>query len=316
MLVGLCLVTHPPTALVLLAGLAALFVARVRRPVLPQAVWLAGAIGAGAASSLAWPYYPVLALFTDQPREFHSLSGVFYANVLRQTWPIILATPVLLWRLRADRRDPLVLMAAALAAIYATGALTEAYGLGRTIAYLAVLVQIAVAAALLALELRMPAGRRWTVPAATLVVLGGLFMYSEQPLPRLVKYDPQPWREAAAILSPVRPGEVVLTNSLTGYYVPAVTGARVVAWRHPIYWIPDHDERRAAQNRFFTPISEQERRAILSRYEVLWILLNRRHTPLDGPQEAALLSLACVVDQRDSLILAVVQSPTCRPTAR
>jgi alpha-1,6-mannosyltransferase len=316
LLLGLCLVTHPPTAVVLLAGLAALFVARVRRPWLPQAAWLAGAIAAGAASCLAWPYYPVLALFTDQPREFHLWSGVFYANVLRRTWPIILATPVLLWRLRADRRDPLVLMAAVLAGIYAVGALTEAYGLGRTIAYLAILVQIAVAAALVALELRMPAGRRWLVPAATLVILGGLFVYSEQPLPRLLKYDPQPWREAAAILAPVRPGEVVLTNSLTGYYVPAVTGARVVAWRHPIYWIPDHEERRAAQKRFFGETSLPDRQETLERYGVRWILLNRAQAGLSAADETGLLSLGCVAGERDSLVLVDVdRRRRCDPAA-
>jgi hypothetical protein len=85
--------------------------------------------------------------------------------------------------------------------------------------------------------------------------------------------------------------------------VPALTGGRVVAWRHPVYWVPDQRDRRAAQDRFFTPIADAERGAILRRYQVQWILLNRRATELQGDQEAALLNLGCEVGRRDDLVL-------------
>jgi hypothetical protein len=118
-----------------------------------------------------------------------------------------------------------------------------------------------------------------------------------------VKYDPPLWPEVRAVLAPVRPGEVVLADSPTSYPVPALTGGRVVAWRHPVYWVPDQRERRAAQDRFFTPIAAPERRAILHRYQVQWILVNRQATELRGDEEAALLTLGCVVGQRDDLVL-------------
>jgi hypothetical protein len=129
---------------------------------------------------------------------------------------------------------------------------------------------------------------------------------AQQPLPRLVKYDLPPWRDAAAILTPVHPGEVVLTEPLTGYYVPAVSGAKVVAWLPPIYWVPDHEERRAAQKRFYSPVSDDERREILTRYQVHWVVLNRNGA-LQGHQQDRVLALGCAALQRDSLVLVDVQ---------
>jgi hypothetical protein len=303
LLVALCIVTHPPTALAFVAGLAALLLAKAGRGGLRPTLRVGGVIVAGVAAALAWPYFPLRDLFTAQPREFHVWSAVFYQEVLLKLWPVLLAAPVLAWRARRNLRDPLVLMAALFLGLYAAGAVTGAFGLGRTIAWFAVTLQIALAGALAALESRLPQERRWLVPAGTALVLVGLFAINRPPLPRLVKYDPPLWPEVRAVLAPVRSGEVVLADSPTSYPVPALTGARVVAWRHPVYWVPDQQARRAAQDRFFTPLSEQERREILQRYRVQWILLNRRATELRGDQEAALLALGCVVGQRQSLVL-------------
>ena len=308
LLVSFCIITHPPTALVLLVGLAALFLGRVHAHRGLHAVLLGTSVVVGVAVSLAWPYFPVLDLFTDQPPEFHAWSGVFYQAVVPRVWPVLLALPVLLWRLLADRRDPLVLLAIFLAALYAAGAFTGAYGLGRTIASIALVVQIALGAALAAWEVRLPRRWRWLVPALTLGVLIGLFAYDRPPLPRLIKYDPPEWREVRAILAPVQAGEVVLADSPTSYPVPGVTGGRVVAWRHPIYWVPDHAARRAAQERFFTAVSNADRRETLRRYDVRWLLLNSRQTRLDGEAGANLLALGCVVDQREWLVLIDVRA--------
>jgi hypothetical protein len=303
LLVAVCVVTHPPTALAFVAGLSVLLVAKAGRDLKRAAVRLGGAIVAGVAVALMWPYFPVRDLFTSQPLEFHAWSAVFYEDVFAKLWPVLLAVPVLVARAHRDPRDPLLLLAVLFLGLYAAGAATGAFGLGRTIAWFAVIAQIALAGGLAALELRLPRERRWLVPAGTLLVLAALFAVNRPPLPRLLKYDPPLWPEVRAVLTPVRPGDVVLADSPTSYPVPAVTGGRVVAWRHPVYWVPDQQERRAAQDRFFTPIPNQERREILRRYQVQWILLNRRTMELQGNQDGPLLALGCVVRQRDGLVL-------------
>jgi hypothetical protein len=138
----------------------------------------------------------------------------------------------------------------------------------------------------------------------------GLFAYDRPPLPRFLKHERPEWPEVAAILPPVSPGDVVLADSRTSYLVPVLTGGRVVAWRHPVYWVPDHAERRQAQDHFFTPATDPERRAVIARYHVRWILLNRREVQLLPEEEQRLLALGCVVAQRDALVL-VDLAATC-----
>ena len=316
LLVAVCLVTHPPTALVFVAGLPVLLVSQAGRDLIRPAVRLGAAILAGVAAALLWPYFPVRELFTSQPPEFHAWSAVFYQDVLPKLWPVALALPVLVVRGRRNLRDPLLLLAVLFLSLYAAGAATGAFGLGRTIAWFAIVVQIALAGHLAALELRLPRERRWLVPGGTLLVLAALFAVNRPPLPRLVKDDPPLWPKLRAVLTPVRSGEVVLADSPTSYPVPALTGGRVVAWRHPVYWVPDQRDRRAAQDRFFTPIADAERRAILRRYQVQWILLNRQATELRGDQEAALLGLGCVVGRRDDLVLIGVSGAERDPCQR
>lgn len=314
LLVALCMLTHPPTALVLFAGLAALFVARARR-FWATAGLLFGAVSAGVALALAWPYFPVLKLFADQPPEFHSWSGVFYQGVVGQIWPAILALPVLVWRLRDNRRDPLVLLVALLAVIYAIGGITGRYGLGRTIAYIVVFIQIALAFAAVQWESQLPTGRSWLVPAGSVVSALALFAHNKPPLPRIIRVDRQVWPEAKAILGPVRPGDVVLADSRTSYLVPALSGGRVVAWRHPVYWIPDHAERRKAQDQFFGTATDQERRAVIARYHVQWILLDRREVLLGPEEERRLLGLGCVVADGGALVLIEVADRCAAPAS-
>ncbi len=316
-LVGLCVITHPPTALVLFAGLAALFLARVKDRFLTNGVLLLGATVAGVAAAVTWPYFPVLDLLLAQPPEFHSWSRVFYQGVPAQVWPAILALPVLLWRLRESRRDPLVLFVLFLAVIYALGGITGKYGLGRVIAYMVLLIQVALGIAIAQWESRVSRRRAWLVPAGTLLVTVGLFAYNRPPLPHILRYDRPVWREVGNVLAPVHPGEVVLADSRTSYMVPALSGGRVVAWRHPIYWVPDHAERRQAQERFFAGATDADRRAVIARYHVRWILLDRREVPLSPAEEGRLLALGCVVTDRQSLVLVDLSSscPISRPPA-
>lgn len=315
LLVAVCMLSHPPTALVLFAALAVLLVARA-----PQRFWinaglLVGALVAGIALAFVWPYFPVLKLFADQPPEFHSWSGVFYQGVLGQIWPGVIALPALFWRLRTDRRDPLVLLVGVLAVIYAIGGITGRYGLGRTIAYIVVFIQIALAIAMVAWESHLPKRRAWLVPAGCLVASLALFAYDKPPLPRIIRIDRQVWPEAKAILAPVHPGDVVLADSRTSYLVPALSGGRVVAWRHPVYWVPDHAERRKAEDQFFAGATDDERRAVITRYQVRWILLDRREVPLNPEEERRLLSLGCVVADRGALVLIEVADRCSRPTS-
>ncbi len=312
LLAAFCVITHPPTALALFPGLAALFLARANERFFTNGALLLIALVAGVAAALIWPYFPVLNLLVAQPPEFHSWSSVFYQEVPGRVWPAIVALPVLMWRLRENRRDPLVLLAGFLTVIYALGAITGRYGLGRVIAFIVLSIQLALAAAVAAWESRLPARRAWLVPACSVAMMLALFAYARPQLPRILRYDRPLWPDAGEILAPVHPGDVVLADSRTSYMVPALSGGRVVAWRHPIYWVPDHAARRQAQDRFFGATADDERRAVLTRYGVRWVLLNREEVGLNPEEESRLLALGCVVAERESLVLLEVAA-VCAP---
>ena len=302
-LLALCVITHPPTAVVLVAGLVALFLARVNNRFLINGGLLVGAVVAGVAAAMAWPYFPVLQLLVDQPAEFHRWSIVFYRGVLARAWPAMLALPVLVWRLRESRRDPLVIFVAVLGVIYALGGITERHGLGRVIAYIVVLGQVALGAAVAAWEPRLPAQRRWLAAWGTGAAILALLAYTRPQHPSIRRYQRPLWYHVGSMLAPVRPGEVVLTDSRTSYLVPALTGGRVLAWRHPIYWVPDHSQRRETQDRFFASATDSERRAVIARYRVSWVLLNRSEAELSPAAEDGLLATGCIVAERGALVL-------------
>jgi hypothetical protein len=313
LLLALCLLTHPPTAVVLVAGLAALFLARVKKRPLINSALLASAVVAAVAVALAWPYFPMPQLLLAQPAEFHQWSQVLYQGVPGQVWPVILSLPVLLWRLQRSRRDPLVLLVAALSVVYIIGGITGKYGLGRVIAYIAVFIQVAVGAAMATWESRLSWQRAWLVPAGSVVALLGLLAYTRPPHPSVLRYERPLWYDMAEILTPVRPSEVVLADSRTSYMVPVLTGGRVVAWRHPVYWVPDLAQRRDAQERFFAVTTNEERHALIARYHVQWVLLNRREVHFTPEEDAQLLSLGCIVAERGSLTLLDVRA-SCLPS--
>jgi len=205
-----------------------------------------------------------------------------------------------------------VLYALLLALIYALGWVTGKYGLGRAIAWIVILTQIALGAAMAEWEARRGSRRSWLPAACALAALLALFLYDRPPLPRLRRYRPPLWHEVQRVLAPVRPGEVVLADSKTSYMVPVLTGGHVVAWRHPVYWVPDVAERREAQDRFFTTVTDAERRAVIGRYRVRWILLNRQEVTLGAAEQQRLVGLGCVVADRGPLVLVDMQS-SCGP---
>jgi hypothetical protein len=233
---------------------------------------------------------------------------VYYQNVLSKIWPTLLSLPVLIWPLREDRSDAQELVDLLLGLVYALGWFTGKYGLGRAIACIVILTQIALGAAMAAWEARLGSPRSWLPPACALAALLALLVYDKPPLPRISRYRPALWHEAQRVLAPVRSGDVVLADSKTSYMVPVLTGGHVVAWRHPVYWVPDLAERRDAQDRFFTAVTDADRRTIIERYQVRWLLLNRQEVTLGAAEEQRLARLGCVVADRGPLVLVDLQS--------
>ena len=102
------------------------------------------------------------------------------------------------------------------------------------------------------------------------------------------------------LLSPVGEDDVVLSDLQTSWLVPGING-KIVAALHYELFVPQQRQRQRDLETFFATDSEAERRKILQRYNVRWIILN--HQILDERTYVALLRPAARVAQVDDLVL-------------
>jgi len=241
LLVAFLLLTHPLTALVHGILVAALLWHRHGRirAWLPLAACIAG----GSVLASMWPWYPFLGLFRTDTAEFHQVSRDLYEHVLRRTWPLVLTLPWLVLRLRANRRDALAWATAGFLAVYAAGAISGRWGLGRTVASAALCVQVAVGVALARargrsriLAMAATAGfLTWSIAESTLSI-----RTFTRRTDRVAPYE--------TIAARIGPDDVVLAPLHHAWRLPALTG-KVVAVENPVYWVDDIAARRDAVRR-------------------------------------------------------------------
>ena len=95
------------------------------------------------------------------------------------------------------------------------------------------------------------------------------------------------------LLAPIGPRDVVLSDDVTSWQIPATRG-RVVAALHFELFVPDQVRRMAGLKSFFASASEGERDTIIRRYGVAWIVLNRKR--LGTAEFESLLRKSAVVN--------------------
>jgi len=72
------------------------------------------------------------------------------------------------------------------------------------------------------------------------------------------------------------PNAVILTDGLTGFAIPGLTGRKIVYPIHGSMFMTDNSEREIAINTFFdTNSTEQDRTEIINRYNIFYVLINK-----------------------------------------
>jgi hypothetical protein len=288
-------VTHPLTGVVLVTGLAAVFVARAPRT--PRAFLVEAGIWAGAAAlafsvATRWPYFPLLGLATDgNSAEYDRVAGILYHGFFMRTWPaLLIGVPAFglaavrsfrpsAWTTGERGRDVVVWLVVFFAALYVGGLVTGHLALGRVVSWLVLSLQIC--AALLIADALGSAGEHTTktwhaiaAASAVTLVLVAIVVRSESH-GGFVRTQSGTSRLAGNILRNIVGGDdVVLSDLQTSFMLPTVTG-KIVASMHTLFWVPDHDARRHELDVFFRPgTSDDERRAILRRRDARFILID------------------------------------------
>jgi len=273
------LLTHPITALAVFVGLVALALGPSRAGV--DRALLVAVIPVSLLLASVWPYFPFLELILHEGAVYHGSNRVMYAQVLEQTLPGVIGLVALLWRVRLTWRDPLVLMFGGLGAIWAYGGLSGQWSYGRVIAYMMVVVQLALADEVARIESGERFGGskrllRWfgygIVGASVLLAVLNLGEGLKRSIP-----GQQNWYSPYAFLSQhTEQYDVILSDILTSWPVPTF-GGKIVATVHPLAFVRDHDARLRAVDMFpKNETSASERVEILRRYGVRFVLVNQR----------------------------------------
>jgi alpha-1,6-mannosyltransferase len=306
--------SHPFTGAAL--GVSGLAVVASRLGTMPprRVAELAGGSAVVAAAVLAWPLYPALGLLGSSA-QYDGIHASLYRQIGPRTVLAVVAIPVLAVRFRDNHRDPLTLMAGGAAFIFILGNLTQRYSLGRILPLGMLALHVALGAWLAD---RAPvlwrqgtsAQRLVSALAAGAVLTAGVFgcragLARAVPsflLPSSVAHDPRLEADDAGLSFLGRetsPDDVALVATLEAARVSPALGAKVVAPGYIAPFIEDIGRRNDDVARFFMSPSAGERRAIIDRYGVSFVLFDLRFGPPDG-------AIGTVVHRDDRYVLVAV----------
>ena len=276
--VAVVLLTHPLTAPLLLAGCVAgaLLADAPRRR---RVILLASAAG-GCVLACLWPFWPVLDLALGESAAFDASNRELYGARLASVLPaLLLGAAAFAFRLRRARRDVLAGTTALLVLGYGAGYLLERYAFGRLLPSAVLGLHLAVAGELARIEERVgrPTRRVLLSAAVALVLAAFAFGPHVRPFLRHVRNEPFDGRVELAFLEEhVGARDVLLADLPTAWLAQGFAGV-AVAVTSPLAWVDDRDARRRDVNRFFAEAtSPTDRRAILERYGVAYVLTDAK----------------------------------------
>ena len=267
----------------------------------------------GSAVLLAclWPWYSVPALLLDGGSAFDASNRAVYEDAVLRVGPALVGVPLLVARLRFDRRDLLALTSGLLTAVVVVGYVTGRYALGRELPFVVLTLHVALAArasdceerlSRAATPARMAAAGSAALALAT--CLGGSATRSN-PMAREQRRCPR-GRPAAvprerALLARLPEHAVVRAAPRTGWGVPA-TGRRIVAPLHPQAFLDDQERRARDVETFFAPTTPATvRRTLARRYGAVAILVDR--SSADPRTVASLLRTHRVLGRTPRMVL-------------
>ena len=315
-LAPVAILSHPITGAALgVAGLAVV-VSRLGHIPARRIAELSGTAAAVAAAVLAWPLYSAIDLL-GAAGQYDAVHKLLYRLVGQRIVLALVALPALAVRFRADRRDPLTFMVAGSAVIFVVGGLTGRYSLGRILPLGMLALHVALG---VWLAERAPvlwrqgtsARRLLSAGAGGVVLMAGVVgcqagLARAVPgalLPSSVARDPRLDADDAGLSFLARetsPDDVAFVPTLEAARVTPAFGAKVVAPGYIAPFVRDVNRRQADVARFFTSQSADERRGLIQRYGVSFVLFDLRFGTVDP-------GLGPVVHQDDRYVLVSINN--------
>ena len=117
------------------------------------------------------------------------------------------------------------------------------------------------------------------------------------------KKDIEYYNKFSFLKSEVTPNDIILSDSKSNWIIPSYNG-KVIASRHPLYWIDDYKERRTDVTSFFSKESSDSLRLItIQNYRPDYILINFSNIEISSSTHRWLKSLGETVYEENNLEL-------------
>jgi len=302
------LVSHPHTAVALQVGMVALWcgVPHNRRGI--KAIALAGAFICTGVAALVWPYYSLYNLAVAGGGEHYAGNRWMYVHVVRNTFASLVFLPCVIGRFHKNRRDPIALMFAGLFCTYVLGYASGKYAFGRTIVFIMFCLHFSVADWLAGAVATRGSGHigftgervcRYVAIAILGVFTTGFFAAG------IYRYHPGrecTYSHYTFLRDYTGRDSIIMTDLATSAFVPSL-GGKVVATCYIAAFVKDDATRKEAAIRFFREdTTDTDRRSILTKYRVDFVLLNEDAVTSERVQEAV-AQLGHIVYRKDSVLL-------------
>ncbi len=280
--VTLVLLTHPLSFVFLMIGLVSLSLG-IRPLTLRDYAILAGVFLLAFVLSAAWPYFPFFRLLFGESSLHWEGNRALYFGLLARVYPALIGLPILIWRFKRNRRDPLGLMFIGLSLVYIYGGVTARWGYGRVISYALIILQLTVAGWISGIESRLyfpripPSIMKFGYAVLIVLALFGLsFRHMIGPfLGRCRPGRDSIHNQYQFLRNHTGPYDVILSEIDDAGPIPTF-GGKIVATPKPIAFVEDDARRRRDVLSFFSNrASESDRNEIIHKYRVGFILLNK-----------------------------------------
>ncbi len=313
----LVILTHPLTFMFMAAGLVSLSFGQHRLRLLDYGL-LIGLFILTFLIAAIWPYFPFVTLITSESAVYHESNRVMYVGVIERILPALIGFPLLLLRIKSNRRDALVFMFATLCLIYLYGVVSNRFSYGRVISYIVLILHISIAAGVSHIESKLafrhlpPSLLRFAYFCLILVItLAFSFQSMIQPtLPYFTPGRPNTYHQYLFLSDLTPQYDVVLSDIDTSWVVPTF-GGKVIACQHALAFVPDHDTRRKDVSDFFRDATAlQERLEIIRKYQVNFLLIDKARIATWRTMVDSFQPFGRVVFDNDQFVLIHLHSST------
>ena len=272
------LISHPTTFVFLFLGTIALYRSFHALSIQVTLARTAVLMLPSLLLCLLWPYFNIIDLFTRDNAIFHQESKVLYQGIAEKVWPAVAMLPALIFFKKDRIINFLSLSIGIMLLVYVAGDATGKYGLSRLLSPMMIYGDLLISYFLFYLfkkNTKLFKGYLLFCLAALILCVYINRALLTETLTLLKPTRTHYYSRYAFLQKIVDRYDLILSDTSSNQYIPTFSG-KVIAFKSPLYWVTDINERKAYVSSFFNPsTSDTLRQIIINKYQPDYLLIDQ-----------------------------------------